>query len=76
MKLPRTKEAFHVAISDAYNRGLIQGVQQQKLKMEAEITKLKDTANLKALEQVTNLARATGQAIEAITRAMYDGRGY
>lgn len=74
-----TAKKFDAAICQAHaqgvERGRTQGALDERKKIEYEIDKQKAQTNLKALEQITNLARATAQAIEAISRAMYDGRG-
>jgi hypothetical protein len=79
MKLPRSQKQLDRLISEireaAYQRGFDAGALAERKADDSEIKKIKDKANIATLNEVSNLARATGQAIEAMCRAMYDGRG-
>lgn len=75
MKLPRTQQKLNDLLNEAFERGMTRGALEERRKMEEEMKHLTNTANLKCLNEVTNLARATGQTIEAMCRVMYNGKG-
>jgi hypothetical protein len=70
-----SRDKLLTMLDEATRQGYERGLKDGAAKMMEDANVQDRTADCEALKAVTELARATGQTIEAMCRAMYKGRG-